>query len=226
MSDELLASQKAFYEERAPDYADPSKPADRRVRSNMNSDDVRALVDELAPAGDVLELACGTGIFTADIARHAHSVTAVDASPRMLEIARARVGDAKVTYVCGDIFAWEPDRTYDAVFFGFWLSHVPPSSFDDFWSLVRRCLAPHGRVGFVDEDDRGAGHDEVRSVEGVPVARRRLADGREFDIVKVFWRPDDLEGRLRSLGWDADVRRTGDTFLFGVAKPAAPGRTG
>lgn len=211
----VLASQRRYYDERADDYNDESWP-DRKIPGLMTAQDARAIVDEVRPAGDVLELACGTGAFTREIARHARSVTAVDASPRMLEINRTRIDDAKVTCVHADIFAWEPDRSYDVVFFGFWLSHVPPARFDVFWALVRRCLAPDGRVAFVDEDDRASGHDDVSSIEGVPVARRRLSDGREFEIVKLFWQPEDLERRLRSAGWDIDVRRWGETFLYGV----------
>jgi len=133
----------------------------------------------------------------------------------MLAINRERLGDPKVTYVQADLFSWEPDRDYDGVFFGFWLSHVPPASFDEFWALVRQCLAPGGRVVFIDEDDRASGHDDVRLIDGVPVARRTLADGRQFDVVKLFWRPEELESRLRSSGWDITVRRAGDTFLYG-----------
>ena len=138
----------------------------------------------------------------------------------MIEINRSRVDNAKVTYVNADIFSWDPERAYDAVFFGFWLSHVPPSAFDEFFALVRTCLAPNGRVAFVDEDDRGAGNDDVHSISDVPAARRTLADGRQFDIVKVFWRPEDLGPWLRSSGWDVTVRRTGETFLYGVGHPA------
>lgn len=218
MTDEaesLLASQRLYYDERADDYGDVTKP-DRRVPGLMTLEQSGTLIDRFRPTGDVLELACGTGGFTRDIVRRARSVTAVDASPHMLAINAQRVGDPKVTYVHADLFAWEADRAYDAVFFGFWLSHVPPSSFDDFWTLVRRCLAPGGRVGFVDEDDRGSVHDDVRPVGGIPATRRRLADGREFEIVKLFWRPEDLEMRLRSAGWDITVRPFGKTYLYGV----------
>jgi SAM-dependent methyltransferase len=216
----LLASQRAYYDERAPDYMDESRPPDRKVRGFMPDDVARALVDEFAPTGDVLELACGTGVFTREIVRHAKSVTAVDGSPRMLEINRDRIGDPKVTYVAADIFAWAPDRAYDAVFFGFWLSHVPPTVFDDFWALVERCLVPKGRVAFVDEDDRAAAYDDVQLVDGVPAARRTLSDGRAFEIVKVFWRPNELEDRLRSSGWDIDVRRVGEASLYGAGRRA------
>jgi hypothetical protein len=39
-----------------------------------------------------------------------------------------------VTYIAADIFDWQPQHRYDAVFFGFWLSHVPPVTFDEFWA--------------------------------------------------------------------------------------------
>jgi hypothetical protein len=57
-------------------------------------------------------------------------------------------------------------------------------------------------------------------VDGVSVATRTLADGRAFDIVKVYWRPDELEARLRHGGWEIDVRPVGETFLFGSGRPA------
>jgi demethylmenaquinone methyltransferase/2-methoxy-6-polyprenyl-1,4-benzoquinol methylase len=115
-----------------------------------------------------------------------------------------------------DIFEFEPDSSYDVVFFGHWLSLVPPTLFDDFWALVRWCLAPEGRVAFIEEDDRAAGHDVVHQIAGVPAARRRLSDGREFEIVKLFWRAEELEERLRSSGWDIDVQRVEETYLYGI----------
>jgi trans-aconitate methyltransferase len=53
------------------------------------------------------------------------SVTAIDGSPEMLELCQTRVADPRVRYVEADLFAWEPERTYDVCFFSFWVSHVP-----------------------------------------------------------------------------------------------------
>jgi demethylmenaquinone methyltransferase/2-methoxy-6-polyprenyl-1,4-benzoquinol methylase len=214
----ILASQRAYYEERADDYADESKPPDRKVRGLLAPELGTALIDELQPTGHVLELACGTGIFTREIVRFAETVTAVDASPRMLAINRERVNHANVTYIEADLFSWEPGRTYDVVFFGFWLSHVPPDRFDGFWDLVRRCLGPGGRVAFVDEDDRTAEATDVTVVDRTPVAMRTLADGRSFEIVKVFWRPDELRSRLAANGWNIEVRRVGETSMYGASR--------
>jgi demethylmenaquinone methyltransferase/2-methoxy-6-polyprenyl-1,4-benzoquinol methylase len=218
-----LEEQQRYYDLRAPDYVSgaPSDRGDGAPDFGYPAADRAALVDQLQPAGDVLELACGPGHFTRELARHARTLTAVDASPAMLERAAAEVVAPNVRFERADLFAgWRPGRTFDLVFFGFFLSHVPPTAFDGFWSLVRDCVGPRGRVGFVDEDDRAADRDEVRLADGVPVARRRLRDGREHDIVKVFWNAADLAGRLTTLGWDVDVRAVGDGALFGEGRPA------
>ena len=207
-----MASQAAYYEVDAQFYeaGDAAYSAETR----------RRLVDELSPHGDILELACGTGHWTAELVRHAESITAVDASPTALEINRARVGDGRVRYVTADLFAWEPDRRYETVFFGFWLSHVPPARFDAFWDMVGSCVATTGTVMFVDEDDRST-LDTVESRflrEGTPCVRRLLRDGSTHDIVKVFWSVQELHDRLRDLGWEMNVRPLHDMFLVGSGR--------
>jgi SAM-dependent methyltransferase len=213
----LLEEQRNYYDARADDYVSVSPP-NRDAPGLLPADLCRALVKDVQPSGAVLELACGTGDFTRELARYARSLTALDASLRMLTINRTRVANPRVRYVQADLFAWAPDQAYDVVFFGFWLSHVPPSAFDAFWGLVQRCLAPDGRVAFVDDDDRAADAGDVHPVGGVPVARRTLRDGQQFDIVKVFWRPDALATRLRAIGWDIAVRRVGQNFLLGAGR--------
>lgn len=220
--DELLEAQRLYYELRAPDYADVSRPSDRRSRGELASSTVRDAVGRFAPWGDVLEVACGSGAFTRDLVRHARTVTFLDTSPRMLELNRTTVGSPAVDYICADIFDWQPERTYDEVFFGFWLSHVPPARFDEFWNLVGSCLRPGGRAFFVDEDERGTDLEASRSDGRVPTAQRTLSDGRTFDIVKVFWNADELEQRLGAIEWHARVRPLGPTCYLGVASPAHP----
>jgi SAM-dependent methyltransferase len=214
----LLASQRTYYDLRAPDFGDASKPSDRKVRGFLAEGVAAALVDELRPTGDVVELACGEGAFTRHLVGHAASLTAVDASPRMLARNRKQLADHEITWVQADIFTWTPDRAYDVVFFGYWLSHVPPTAFEAFWTLVRTCLRPRGRVAFVDEDDRASSYDDAHVVGGVPAARRTLSDGRQYDIVKVFWDPADLDRRLRQLGWDVSIRRVGESSMLGVGR--------
>jgi 2-polyprenyl-3-methyl-5-hydroxy-6-metoxy-1,4-benzoquinol methylase len=215
-ADDAIGLQARYYDLYAPDYVNPLAPSNRRAPGILGLNAARDLIDDLAPEGDVLELACGPGGFTAELARHATSVTAIDASQQMLTRNRMEVDLPNVAYIHTDIFDWRPNATYDVVFFGFWLSHVPPMRFDDFWQLIRTCLRRDGRVAFVDENDRSKINDDVRIVEGVPVARRALTDGRTLDVIKLFWKPDDLNARLRALGWSFSIRRVHDIFMYGV----------
>jgi ubiquinone/menaquinone biosynthesis C-methylase UbiE len=137
----------------------------------------------------VLELACGPGVWTSQLLRHATDVTAVDASPEMLAIAAARVGDDRVRFIQADLFTWVPDRRYDVVFFGFWLSHVPPGRFESFWTLVAACLKEDGRVFFADDAYRTPG--ELIEGPSSSTIRRQLEDGTSYRIVKVPHRPPD-----------------------------------
>jgi demethylmenaquinone methyltransferase/2-methoxy-6-polyprenyl-1,4-benzoquinol methylase len=209
---ELLAEQVAYYEADAQSFEaeDAAYTAETRHR----------LVDELRPRGEIVELACGTGHWTLELIRYADSITAVDASPTALRINRARVRDDRVRYVAADLFAWKPDRLYDTVFFGFWLSHVPPARFDAFWSMVGSCVGTTGTVMFVDEDDRST-LDTVESRfvrEGTPCVRRVRQDGSEYEIVKVFWSVQELHNRLRDLGWEMNVRPIHDMFMVGSGR--------
>jgi hypothetical protein len=53
---------------------------------------------------------------------------------------------------------------------------------------------------------------------------RRLDDGREFTIVKVYYEPRELEAALRGAGFrDASVTTTGRFFLTGFARAGDAG---
>jgi len=215
----LVEQQMAYYEQRASDYGDMSQ-LDRRGGGMLAPALTRAAIEAMQPHGDVLELACGPGTATGVLAELARSLTAVDSSPTMLARNRELHAASHVTFVEADMFEWQPTQQYDFVFFGAWLSHVPETHFASFWSRVRTWLREGGRVGFIDEDDRAAAHDEVRVLGGTPVATRTLRDGRQYEIVKKFWQPEELAARLAELGWVADVQRLDDApYLAGVVRP-------
>jgi SAM-dependent methyltransferase len=213
--DRLLAEQISYYRARAPEYDAGALDA----LEHPGGEELHRALEACRPRGHVLELACGTGMWTQRLLRHAESVTAVDASPEMIEIASARVGgDARVRFVQGDLFSWRPESRYDVVFFGFWLSHVPPERFESFWSLVAECLAPGGRVLFVDDAYRTS--DELIEGEASAMIHRKLEDGAVFRIVKVPHTPAELEQRLTELGWDIEVRMTSGPFFWGFGHRA------
>jgi demethylmenaquinone methyltransferase/2-methoxy-6-polyprenyl-1,4-benzoquinol methylase len=230
--DDLLAEQVAYYRARAPEYdswwerrAQYVLDADRQARWHAERVELETLVDGwLARASDgrMLELACGTGIWTQRLARHAREVLAVDAAPETIAIAREKVQhDAKVQFVEADVFSWKPatPSTFDIVFFSFWLSHVPPDRFEKFWDLVQRALAPQGTAILIDNkwnDGVWPPVDERTSDDFVQI-RTDLSSGEPHRIVKVYYEPDELEQRLAALGWRADITSTDRFFVAGTA---------
>lgn len=205
--DALLAEQLAYYRARAPEYDE--------VYANKRAWD--AFIDELPITGDVLELACGSGWWTPLLARRARSVTAVDAAPEMLVLARQRVRGLPVQLLEADLFAWQPPRRYDTAFFAFWLSHIPPARFAAFWSMVGAALVPGGRACFLDESDRACDSERMLGGQPAPSVRRRLRDGRQYLAVKVFYSPAELAARLAELGWTATIREVAVPILAGTA---------
>jgi len=218
MNDKVLKEQLVYYRTRAEDYDESVKgigcgavqPVD--VEANEEWMRIVKALHALAPADDVLELACGTGIWTQELKRISGSITALDGSPEMIQINRTKVGEMSIEYQCVDLFEWEPDKQYDLVFFAFWLSHVPPSHLSSFLGKVARATKPGGRVFMLDEPA------SERNISGANVKglyqRRRLHDGRSFQIVKVYYDPQEIELELLKLGFEKDSSMIGTSFFY------------
>jgi SAM-dependent methyltransferase len=231
--DNILREQIDYYRARAGEYDQwwfRQGRYDRGAEFNARWHDETAAVERALDAwlvrrnpGNVLELACGTGLFTRRLAPRVASVTAVDASPEVLAINRARVAAANVTRVEADVFEWRspPGMRYDLVFFSFWLSHVPGSRFARFWESVKGALAPQGVTYMIDSafDPTSTARNHDLPGRDAGVVARKLNDGREFRIVKVFWEPQALADRLEQLDWSATVEQTPNYFIYGEARP-------
>ena len=226
----LLADQVAYYRARASEYdawwfrtgrfdRGPENNAAWHADVAVVEQTVDAMLAEARPRS-VLALACGTGLFTRRLAPHAESVTAVDASPEVIAINRGRVGASNVRYVEADLFAWRPQARYDCVFMSFWLSHVPHARFAAFWAMVGDALAPGGFAYVVDSahDPTSTAANHPRPDREAGIVTRKLDDGREFRIVKVFYEPATLAARLSDAGFEGHIGKTARYFIYGDAR--------
>ena len=89
----------------------------------------------LDAADEVLEIGTGSGFVTACLAQLAREVVSIDRHSDFVDRARSRLaaeGTTNVTLAVADVFAWQPDRPFDAIavtgavatdpeFFGQWL---------------------------------------------------------------------------------------------------------
>ena len=212
---ELLDEQIAYYRARAAEYDATSTPPDDPFAAD--GERTRDALCAFAPRGRVLEIAAGTGQWTGLMADFADELVVTDASPEMLELNRTKVGDRGATYRVVDAFALEATHAHDVVFFGFFLSHVPPSRFEAFWGVVEGLLVPGGRVVFVDEAAPGVWQEDWIDADA-GIVRRPLTDGSVHRAVKVLWHPAQLRDRLTKIGWRIEVEPVGP-FLWGSGSP-------
>jgi demethylmenaquinone methyltransferase/2-methoxy-6-polyprenyl-1,4-benzoquinol methylase len=216
MSKDILQEQIDYYRARAQEYdasLQPMEAPQDEIVEQESRDFAEALakVSALPPVENILELAGGTGIWTEQLVKQGQSITVVDASPEMLAINREKVGDPRVEYVCADLFTWKPERTYDRVFFAFWLSHVPPDKLDAFLDTARDAVRLGGQAVIVDQS--GATPEELTVTSGIQ-QERTLADGRQFTIVKVYYDPVVIQEKLTARGFGDVTYHKGDYFFY------------
>jgi len=220
----ILQQQIAYYQARASEYDEWFLRQGRYDRgTELNSqwfqevEQVRSALDQFKPYGQILEIACGTGLWTQRLSEQADQIMAIDAVGEVVTLNQQRLQSARVKYVQANIFEWQLKEQYDVVCISFWLSHVPEEYFESFWRMVRCATKPGGRVFFVDskyEPTSTARDHQLREKQSETILRR-LNDGREYEIVKIFYEKDDLGKRLNQIGWKAEVKETEHYFIYG-----------
>ena len=210
----ILDEQMTYYRKRAQEYDETTGQTGEIQRAFARA---RELLQQLAPCEQILELACGTGTWTLTLIPLGQELTAIDASPEMLSLARQKVGKACVKFQQADLFQWQPTQQYDLVFFANWLSHVPPQRLETFLGTVARAVRPGGSLVMVDQH---APLQEDREIivqdaeEGAIYANRSLLNGQTFTIVKVFYDRQHIENLLEKLGFVVTVQKLDDIFFF------------
>lgn len=192
----------------------------------------RDLLDLLAPeSGDrVLDVGCGTGHLTAEIAASGAAVIGIDAAPEMIEQARQEYHD--LTFEQADVRTYDPAGQFDAVFSNAALHWIPGDDHDAVLSTVAAALGDDGR--FVAElggrgnvsaiTDALAAELTARGDDGAhpwyfpsigEYSPRVESHGMEVEFARLFDRPTELDGGEAGLrNW---IEMVGDEFFVGVS---------
>ncbi len=105
-----------------------------------------------APGTRVVEVGCGSGLFTEHFARSGAEIIAVDLSPDLLEYARKRdLPSDRVRFVEGRFEEYEFGRDFDAVLGSSVLHHL---ELDVALARARELLRPGGRIAFAEPNMR------------------------------------------------------------------------
>jgi SAM-dependent methyltransferase len=105
---------------------------------------VKMLSSHLKPGMTVLELGCGTGSFTRELARSGADVVAIDVSPELLEMAKANCSAPNVQYQIQNAYALTySDATFDSVVGSSVLHHL---EIEEALRKIYRVLKPRGTI--------------------------------------------------------------------------------
>jgi demethylmenaquinone methyltransferase/2-methoxy-6-polyprenyl-1,4-benzoquinol methylase len=193
-----------YYARRAAEYeriyAKPERQPDLAA--------LKARIGKMFAGRRVLELACGTGYWTDVIAGSAAQVTALDLNEEVLAVARAKPNASKVSFVRGSAYDI-PDlgRRHDALFAGFWWSHVPLEKLDGFIADCLSAVAPGALIAFLDNCYVEGSSTALarRDARGNSYQLRSLDDGSAHEVLKNFPTEGELIQRVSKMGWGANV---------------------
>ncbi len=207
------AEMQAYYAARAPYYdavyLKPERAADIAF--------LRSHLAERMAGRELLEVACGTGFWTQDLAPAAARLVSTDYTAEPLAFARLRPGVAAVRFEQADAYALPASLgDFDAAFAGLWFSHVPVEAREAFVASLHARLRPGARVIWIDNHERQCEDFPIAETDarGNTWQHRPLRDGSVHRVLKNF--PDEatlrtlVAGRARR----AHYRRLDNFWLF------------
>jgi SAM-dependent methyltransferase len=139
-----------------------------------------------ARCGDALDLGCGTGIFTRQLAHYATRVYALDLSPVMIQLARERSSQQpNIVFHTADIATWSfPDARFDCIVSIATLHHLPLAPI---LIQLKAALKPNGALLILDLYEEEGLSDQLMRIPAIAinVAWRLWKNGRIGDPYEV-----------------------------------------
>jgi SAM-dependent methyltransferase len=191
----MTTSMTDYYQVRAYEYESVYDKPERQEDLFK----LRSWLEEEARGRTLLEVACGTGYWTAVAATTATAIVATDLNPGPLEIARAKGLGPHVRFAEADAFAL-PDYglPFDGGMAHFWWSHVPVADQGKFSSHFATKLRPSAKLLMIDNNYVAGSSAPIsrRDALGNTYQVRRLQTGAEYEVLKNFPTTQELQKAL------------------------------
>lgn len=198
-----------YYRKRAQEYEEIYRRPDP-VRQQEQKEMGAALRAALA-GKSVLEVACGTGYWTQVASETAAHITAVDAAPEVLAIAKAKTWPLQnVNFRIGDAYDVQHiPGSFNAGLAMFWFSHIPKARLAAFLQGFHVALGKDAHV-FIGDN---------MFVEGIggPLLHkpgledtfkvRTLSDGSSHEILKNYYSREELHSILSPFASDLSLEQ-------------------
>jgi SAM-dependent methyltransferase len=194
-----------YYSRRANEYEEIYQKPERQPELAR----LKGMLSDLLRGHRILELACGTGYWTAVIAPIAQSIVATDTSEETIVIAKRKAYPPnRVQFILADAYVLDNvPGSFTSGFAGFWWSHIPKQRLSDFLHGFHRRLGNGAQVVFIDNryvegsSTPIAGQDEAGNTYQV----RPLRDGSQHRVLKNFPSADDLRAVLHGSSQGLEV---------------------
>ena len=193
-------------------YAQRAKEYERIYEKPERQDNLRALqtfIERTFSGKHVLEVACGTGYWTAILSRSAASITAIDINEAVLEIARTKPLDRqKVSFQPADAYALPAfARGFTAGLAAFWWSHIPRTRLRPFLSGLHRAFASGSTLVFIDNTyvEGSSSPISTTDVDGNTYQSRTLEDGSTHVVLKNFPTEAEIRHTLSGIASNVEV---------------------
>jgi len=194
-----------YYARRAEEYEQIYQKPERQAKLAL----LKAYLVKLLAGRDVLEVACGTGYWSAHLAPFTRSILATDAAGEVLDVARAKAyPPRRVRFEQADAYTLEAlTGAFIAGFAGFWWSHVPKARLPGFLSTFHGKLQPGARVVFVDNQYVEGSNTPLSATDSDSntYQDRSLADGSRHRVLKNFPTQADLRNAVGDVATDIRV---------------------
>lgn len=158
---------------------------------------------------EVLEIGCGTGLFTEELAKSGNRITAIDISEDLLALARQRVSAGNVTFKVENAYATTfPDGSFDFIVGSSCLHHLDVErALREFHRLLR----PGGGLMFTEPNML---NPQIALQKNIPYLKRLAGDS-----------PDETAFVRFTLGRKIAAAGFGNVSIvpFDFVHPAIPG---
>lgn len=164
---------------------------------------IRMLTGGIVSSMRVLEVGCGTGYLTMELAKTGALVTAIDISTDLLAMARSNVNDPRVSFVAGNAYSTEfPDRSFDIIVGSGVLHHLEMGkALGEFY----RILKDGGAIFFTEPNMM---NPQIFVQKNIPYIKRMMGDSPD-ETAFFSW---SLKGKMKRAGFK-EIKITPFDFL-------------
>lgn len=193
-------------------YAQPERQAELKV--------LRERIADLLRGRHVLEIACGSGYWTAQMAQSASSILATDLCPELIaEAEKKNLPADKVQFTlakAGNLPLNDAAQPFSACFAGFFWSHVKREEQAALLQQLREKYGKNLLLVMVDDVYVEGGSAPVARTdqEGNTYQMQTLANGDRYELVKNYPSDSALRKKLASAAKDIRILRLENYWML------------